>query len=158
ETEFEDVSRQQAAARAQKSGDFDALRRSFLTTASLAYGVTEDFQVGATIGYYRGTDFFAAERDVFGNVDVADADPHGPTDLWLQGKYRFIHDELGSFALIAGFKLPTGNDDQRLSNGEKLEPSSQPGTGAFDEQAGLAWSRFLTPNLTADASAVYTLR
>lgn len=157
-TEFEDLSRHDAAQRAQTSGDFDALRRSFLTTVSLAYGVTEDFQVGATIGYYRGTDFFSAEQDAFGNVDVADADPHGLTDLWLQGKYRFVHDELGSLALIAGAKLPTGNDDQRLSNGEKLEPSSQPGTGAFDGQAGLAWSRFLTPNLTIDASSIYTLR
>lgn len=157
-TEFEDVSRQEAAQRATQSGDFDALRRSFLTTTSLAYGVTEDFQVGATIGYYRGTDFFAAELDANGTPEVADADPHGLTDLWLQGKYRFVHDELGSLALIAGIKLPTGNDDQRLSNGEKLEPSSQPGTGAFDEQAGLAWSRFLTPNLTIDASSIYTLR
>lgn len=158
ETEFEDVDRQEAAQRALKSGDFDALRRSFLTTMSLAYGVTENFQVGASFGYYRGTDFFAAEQDAFGTVDVADADPHGITDLWLQSKYRFVHNELGSLAVLAGFKLPTGNDDQRLSNGEKLEPSSQPGTGAFDGQAGLAWSRYLTPNLTADTSAVYTLR
>jgi hypothetical protein len=158
ETEFEDLSRQDAAQRATKSGDFDALRRSLVTTMSLAYGVTEDFQVGASLGYYRGSDFFSAEQDAFGTVDVADADPHGLTDLWLQGKYRFVHNELGSLALIGGVKLPTGNDDQRLSNGEKLEPSSQPGTGAFDGQAGLAWSRFLTPKLTADASAVYTLR
>lgn len=158
ETEFEDVDRQEAAQRAQTSGDFDALRRSFLTTMSLAYGVTEDLQVGASLGYYRGSDFFAAEQDAFGNVDVADADPHGITDLWLQGKYRFVHNEFGSLAVLAGFKLPTGNDDQRLSSGEKLEPSSQPGTGAFDGQAGLAWSRYLTPNLTADTSAVYTLR
>jgi hypothetical protein len=157
-TEFEDLSRDDAAQRAQTSGDFDALRRSFLTTLSLAYGVTEDFQVGATLGYYRGTDFFSAEQDALGNVEVSDADPHGLTDLWLQGKYRFVHNELGSIAVIAGVKLPTGNDDQRLSNGEKLEPSSQPGTGAFDGQAGLAWSRFLTPNVTIDASSIYTLR
>ena len=157
-TEFENVDRQEAAQRTVTAGEFDALRRSFLTTASLAYGLTEDFQVGASFGYYRGTDFLAGETNVNGAVEFADADPHGITDLWLQSKYRFVHNELGSLALIAGFKLPVGEDDQRLSNGEKLEPSSQPGTGAFDGQAGLAWSRFLTPNLTIDASSIYTLR
>ena len=54
--------------------------------------------------------------------------------------------------------MPTGRDDVKLSNGAKLDPSSQPGTGSYDFQLGLAYSRFLTANLTLDASAIYTFR
>jgi len=46
----------------------------------------------------------------------------------------------------------------RLSNGEPLEPSSQPGTGVWAYQVGAAYSRFLTPRITTDASALYTIR
>jgi len=60
--------------------------------------------------------------------------------------------------LIGGVKLPIGDDDERLSNGEKLEPSSQPGTGAVDWQIGVAYSRFLTSRTTIDASTIYTFR
>jgi hypothetical protein len=86
------------------------------------------------------------------------ADPDGITDLWLNLKYRLVRGEPGNLAIVAGLKLPTGTDDETLDNGEKLEPSSQPGTGAFDVRAGLAYTRYLNSALTLDASAVYTLR
>src|SRR5947199_3729138 len=49
-TQFERFSEADAAARAAKSGDFDALERGFLTTVDVAYGVTDEFQVVASIG------------------------------------------------------------------------------------------------------------
>ncbi len=64
----------------------------------------------------------------------------------------------GHLAVLLGLKLPTGVDDEELDNGEELEPSSQPGSGAVDYQAGLAYSRYLTSRVTWDASGVYTLR
>src|SRR6185436_2479326 len=64
----------------------------------------------------------------------------------------------GNLSLIGGLKLPTGRDDVHLDNGERLEPSSQPGSGAWDFQGGLAYSRFLTSRWTIDASVLYTLR
>jgi hypothetical protein len=64
----------------------------------------------------------------------------------------------GNLAVIGGVIAPTGRDDVELSNGELLEPSSQPGTGAWAYQVGLAYSRFLTSRITTDASAIYTIR
>jgi len=36
---------------------FDALARGFITTAEFVYGVTDDFQVGASIGYFAAMNF-----------------------------------------------------------------------------------------------------
>lgn len=157
-TGFEHVSRAEARNIAIRSGEFDALRRSFVETVSVAYGVSDDLQLGLATGYYAGTDFIDAEADGMGGAESATADPHGLTDLWLSAKVRVKHDAGGHVALIGGIKLPTGRDDVTLSNGELLEASSQPGSGAVDFQAGAAYSRYLTPRVTLDASALYTLR
>jgi hypothetical protein len=158
-TSFQRFSRTQAEQHAAQSGEFDAVDYSLIVSTSLAYGITDDFQVGATIGYYAANNFVSADRDEeTGEVTSGEADPAGLTDLWLNAKYRLMHGKPGSLAVIGGFKLPTGRDDVRLDNGELLEPSSQPGSGAIDFQAGLAYSRFLTAQWTIDASALYTLR
>ncbi len=165
-TEFEHISREEAEARAAHSGGFDALERSFLTTLGLAYGITNDFQLGAQIGYYSGDNFVDAHaHDGHGGghgheaeIESGVGNPHGLTDLWLTGKYRLLKGAPGNLSLLGGVKFPTGRDDFRLSNGEKLEPSSQPGSGAYDFQAGLAYSRFLTSHITLDTSGAYTFR
>jgi hypothetical protein len=157
-TQFESVSETQARQHATTSGEFDALRRAEVVTASLSYGVNDLLQVGASWGYYRGTDFVHAEFDPQTGATSSSGDPRGITDLWLQSKLQLTKGAPGNLALLAALKLPTGNDSQHLDDGTRIEPSSQPGTGAVDGQAGLAWSRFLTSRLTLDASALYTLR
>jgi hypothetical protein len=157
-TQFQNISRAGAERRALQSGEFDALDRSFLTTASLAYGVTDYVQVGAQIGYYSGDNFVAAESDDGASAESASADPSGLTDLALAAKVRVVRGKPGNVSVIGGVIAPTGRDDVRLSNGAALEPSSQPGTGAWSYQLGAAYSRFLTPRVTTDASAVYTIR
>lgn len=157
-TWYESFSTAEAAAHAINSGEFDAIDRTLVETLSLAYGITDDFQIGAQTGWYSGSNFVDAEADGMGGAEVATADPEGMTDLWLQGKLRVMHGASGHLSVLAGIKLPTGKNDERLSNGEELEPSSQPGTGAFDFQAGLGWSRYLTSRTTIDAGGVYTLR
>jgi hypothetical protein len=68
-TQFQDISRSGAERRALNSGEFDALKRSWLTSASIAYGITDDFQIGLTIGYYAGENFIDAEsEDVIGTA------------------------------------------------------------------------------------------
>ena len=52
-SQFQHFDRAGAVERAIKGGDFDALDHGFFTTASGAYGITEDLQVGASIGYFR---------------------------------------------------------------------------------------------------------
>jgi hypothetical protein len=157
-TRYESITRAEAAARAVQNGDFDGIDRTFVESVSIAYGVTDDFQIAAQTGWYAGDNFVAAESDGMGGATVATADPRGMTDLWLQGKLRVMHGQAGHLAAIAGVKLPTGKDDVRLSNDEKLEASSQPGSGAVDGQVGLAYSRYLTAQSTIDASGVYTFR
>lgn len=157
-TQFEDISRAGAERRAIQSDEFDALKNATVTTLSLAYGVVENLQVGGAIGYYFGNDFIDAEADGLGGAESATADPEGLTDLSLNAKYRFIQGAPGNIAVIGGVIVPTGRDDVRLDNGESLEPSSQPGTGAWAFQLGLAYSRFLTSQITVDGSAIYTLR
>lgn len=76
----------------------------------------------------------------------------------LTAKYRVLKGPRGHLAILGGVKLPTGKDDAELTHGDLAEPSSQPGSGAVDYQAGLAYSRFLTDRVTLDASGVYTLR
>ena len=157
-TGFEHISRDEAEQRAIESGGFDAISRSVIASTSLTYGVTDDLQVGALWGYYWGDNFIDATSNGMGGAESGTVDPDGLTDLWLSSKWRIMKGAPGNLSLIGGVKFPVGKDNIHLSNGELLEPSSQPGSGAFDFQLGAAYSRFLTSNLTIDASAIYTLR
>lgn len=165
-TEFEHLSEAEVASRVGQGGDhFDTLTRSFLNTVSLAYGVTDDLEVSGTIGYYYAQNFISGHTHAHHGggheeeeVNIGTADPNGITDLWLNAKYRIVEGAPGNIALIGGIKFPTGRDDIVLSNDHALEPSSQPGSGSFDFQAGAAYSRFLTSQVTIDASGVYTFR
>jgi hypothetical protein len=157
-TRFEKIGRAEAERRAEKAGEFDTLEEAYLTSASLSYGVTSEFQVGATIGYYAGHNFIEAESEDGAPPESSTADPEGLTDLALSAKLRLLRGAPGNLSVVGGVIVPVGNDDQRLANGELLEPSSQPGTGAWAFQVGLGYSRFLTSRWTIDASGVYTIR
>jgi len=156
-SQFEHFSKTAAIERAREGGDFDALDRGFLTSVELSYGLVEDLQVSASVGYFVGRNFRSADAED-GTVDVATAEPTGLTDLALTAKYRVLKGQPGNLAIIGGVKFPTGRDDVHLSNSVTLSPTDQPGTGAFDFPVGVAYSRFLTPHLTVDASAIYTIR
>lgn len=158
-TQFEDVDAEEAEERAADAGNFDGLDYAVVTTFSLSYGITEDLQAGARIGYYAANDFIDAEVEEGGTeADSSVGDPEGLTDLYLTLKYRFLKGRPGNLAGVVGIKLPTGKHDQQLASGETLEPSSQPGSGSVDYQLGVAYSRFLTSRATVDASALYTFR
>jgi len=158
-TKFESVSRDGAERRAAEAGGFDALDSAFITTVGASYGIFNDFQISASIGYYAGNNFIDAEVDEdTGETESAVSDPQGLTDLTISAKYRLLHGEPGNLSVIGGVIFPTGRDDVKLSSGEALEPSSQPGTGEWGFQIGTAYSRFLTSRITVDASALYTTR
>jgi hypothetical protein len=157
-TQFEHFSRSAAENRARIGGDFDALDRGFITTAELGYGVTEDFQIGASIGYYIGHDFRGADLEDDGSIETSTTNPDGLTDLALLGKYRLLRGRPGNLALIGGVVIPTGRASVGLRNGEGLSPTDQPGTGRWGIPLGLAYSRFLTSRVTVDASVLYTYR
>jgi hypothetical protein len=158
-TKFKRFDQAEAEAHAATAGEFDAVDWSLVTSLSVAYGIVDDFQISATLGYYHASNFISAELDPDTNTVSSGTDnPSGLTDLWINPKFRVMKGKPGNLAIIGGIKVPIGNDNQRLDNDELLEPSSQPGSGAWDFQTGLAYSRFLTSQLTLDASGVYTFR
>jgi hypothetical protein len=155
-TKFRKVNAEQAESIALESGEFDAIQESYLTTGSLAYGITDDFQIGAILGYYKANNFIDAEAED-GVAESSAANPDGITDFAVSAKYRVLRGYPGNLSVIAGAIAPTGRNDVLLASGESLEPSSQPGTGEWGCQLGLAWSRFLTSRITADVSGIYTV-
>lgn len=133
--------------------EVDLLDSSLFSTLSLSYGVTADFQLGLTYGYY------AAEGNrELENGDWVTFDPDGFSDLWLTGKYRFYQGSAGRLALIGGIKAPTGDSSLTNSEGERVEPSATAGTGAWDALAGIAYTLPISERLTLDSSALYTVR
>lgn len=162
-THFENLTSSQIAHRAEQVGGehahFDALRWNLLTTFELSYGVLEDLQLSLSTGLYRGDDVREGHVEETGEVETHDhGDVVGWTDLWVSGKYRFLKGPYGQAAALAGVKLPTGRDDVRGAEDEKLEPTLQPGSGAFDFLAGAAYSVWLVERLSLDASTSYTFR
>lgn len=158
-TKFENISRRGAERQALQSGEFDALDDATITSVGLSYGLIENLQIGAQLGYYWGQNFIDAESEDGLTAESDTVDPEGLTDLAITGKFRFLQGKPGNVSVIGGVVLPTGRDDVRLQESAALlEPSSQPGTGAVAYQIGLAYSRFLTSRITIDASAIYTIR
>ena len=158
-TEFEDIALGASQEKAAKAGSFDILDRSFITTLSVAYGVFENFQLSATMGYYIAVNAREVEFDAEeGESEITTYNPNGFTDLWLTGKYRFYRGPIGQFAIMSGIKFPTGRWDVKNSAGELVEPSATAGSGSWDVLFGAAYSRFITARWTADTSFQCILR
>jgi hypothetical protein len=162
-TSFEELTKAQIEEKALRvEGEhhhFDAIRTANIWSLDLAYGVMEDLQIGLSTGWYRGENLREAEVES-GSLTFHDlGDVTGPTDLWTNAKYRFLRGPYGSWAAFGGIKFPTGRDDVRGDDTlERLDPSLQPGSGAFDFLAGTAYSVFLTSRFTLDASLQYIRR
>ena len=136
---------------------FDFLERSFLTTLSLGLGVTENFQLGLSFGYYAAEGAGEIATVEGGERERITFDPDGWTDLWLTGKLRIYRGPAGQVALYAGVKAPVGETRIFNSAGERIEPASSPGSGAWDGMVGAAYTQSLTPSLALDASVQYTM-
>lgn len=137
-------------------GSAASLEHSALATASLRYGVTETTVLGARVAWWW-TDGYAVGPELAGGGGPFEGDPGGPSDLWLDGSWRFHRHPRGDFAFLFGVKLPFGADDERLEGGGRISPSDQASTGAVDFRAGLAWTNQLTERLRFDASVERTL-
>ena len=156
-TQFESLSAGASEGKAAKAGSFDLLDSSSITSLSLAYGVFENFQISATMGYYAASRAREVEYED-GESELTTYNPNGFTDLWLTGKYRVYRGPIGQFALMAGLKMPTGRWDVKNSAGELVEPSATAGSGSWDFLVGTAYSRFLTERWTVDTSFQYIFR
>ncbi|MCK6439112.1 MAG: transporter [Planctomycetes bacterium] len=145
------------------SGDdahFDALRWSMLKTFELTYGLFDNFQIGASFGIYHGEDL--REGHIHGDESYGFhnfGDISGMTDPWLNAKLCLSSGPEGHLSVFGGIKFPWG-DDEETGDGEDepLEPSLQPGSGAYDYSFGAAYSRWLSPQTSFDASIQHTFR
>jgi hypothetical protein len=156
-TQFESISAGASQEKAAKAGSFDLLDSSSITSLSLAYGVFENFQISASMGYYAASKAREVEFED-GESELTTYNPNGFTDLWLTGKYRVYRGPIGQFALMGGLKIPTGRWDVKNSAGELVEPSATAGSGSWDFLIGTAYSRFLTERWTVDTSFQYIFR
>ncbi|KAB2834010.1 MAG: transporter [Candidatus Brocadia sp.] len=156
-TEFESISNPKLLRKAEEAGAFDVIDRTFLHTIDMGYGITDDLTIGLGIGWFETINFREGEFED-DEVEIFQANPDGITDLWLSGKYRFWRGPQGHYAIIAGVKFPTGVDDKKNSEGEKIETVEQPGSGSYDFATGFAYSRWLTEKWTLDTNIQYTYR
>lgn len=167
-TFFEELGNNAVARRTGKVDDdhphFEALDWSVVQMFELTYGIFDSFQIGAAIGFYRGDDFREGEihhGDEHGDEVEIDqfGDIQGVTDLWVTGKWEAVKGPWGRLAPYVGIKLPTGRDDLRgHSNDHALEPSVQPGTGAFDFLFGSGYTFPVNARLDLHGSGQYILR
>ena len=99
------------------------------TTLALQYGLRNNIQLGIALPYV------AHEEAGIGFEDRAE----GVGDVSLLGKWRFYRwDAPGralNVSLLAELSVPTGEDDA-TSNGLRLEPELQPGSGGLDPAIG----------------------
>jgi hypothetical protein len=127
-----------------------SLDYSLLSTATLRYGVADTLTMSATLAYWW-TDGYTVGRETIDGT-VSEGDPMGPSDLWLEGSWRFLRNPRGDFAFLFGVKLPFGSDDKRLDDGRAISPADQASTGAVDFRGGFALTNQLTERLRFDAS------
>jgi hypothetical protein len=136
---------------------FDAVDWTLLGTIEAQYGVVEGVQLGLAWGYYLADDLREGhvEAGVYELHDIGRVS--GIADLWINGKVRVLKGPEGSLSILGGIKAPVGDNEER-HEGERLDASLQPGSGSWDVMIGAAYSRYLTPRITLDAGATYTLR
>jgi hypothetical protein len=103
-------------------------------TLTMMYGATESLQLGLAVPYVsRAHEHIMSETGELERWNL-----HGIGDVMLHARYRFG----GELWAMGGVKLPTGASG--LKNGaERVEVAMQPGSGATDILAGLAWERVL---------------
>lgn len=159
-TEFEHIGASKLLRLGEETGDFDAVDRAFFNSIEAAYGVTDDFTLGLSLGWFEANNFRVAEvsEEDPEEIERLRGNPDGLTDLWLFGKYRVYRGLQGHVSFLGGIKFPTGRDDAKLNNGEKIEAVEQPGSGSYDFAIGVAYSRWLTERCTMDSNVQYIFR
>lgn len=124
---------------------------------NIAYGITDDLTVGASLPYVERNDIRAAHNNAgVGEVEFA-GDSSGVSDLTLFGQYRFFQNDTVDIAVIAGIKIPTGDSNEREAEGELFETEHQPGSGSWDPFAGIAFNRkFERAGISANVLYTFT--
>ena len=156
-TNFRDSTPAEAVEIASGQGRYDYVQYEHVESAGISLGVTDTIQIDARTGWYTGSGFVQATDGPDG-VAAGVADPSGLTDTWITSRWRVVDDPAmkSQAALIAGVRLPTGDDEERLDDGTLLDPDDQPGGGGVGFVFGVGWTQSPAHQLTVDASALWT--
>ncbi len=120
---------------------------------TLAYGVLDDFQIDLNVPVVSKLSIDIDSHSRLGSQDRAT----GFGDMRFGTKYRFWKEGVEA-ALITGIKFPSGVTSRRKENGDKFEIESQPGSGSWDADFGLALSRRFKDRISVAGSFQYFLR
>jgi hypothetical protein len=129
---------------------------------SLSYGLNPDLTISARLPYVLRTDIREGAHSHSGGVALNEAvnrgDADGIGDIAFLGQYRFLNSRTTGteWALLAGFKAPTGRTNVHDRNGELFDAEFQPGSGSWDWTAGLAVSQRLSGRASLHANVLYT--
>jgi hypothetical protein len=134
-----------------------SIDRSLVLRAGAAVGIADDWTVGLDLPFVNHRDL--REASLGGAPDFeSNGDQSGLGDLSLFAQWRCYKDASTdrSASLYGGVRLPTGETNLLASDGSRLEPDHQPGSGSVDPFVGLAVAQGFGAT-TLGASAVYTL-
>ncbi len=134
-----------------------SIDRSMALRAGIVHAIDDRWTIGADLPFIHNQNLREA-FDNGGTPDIAESgDQNGLSDLSVFAQWNAWRDvESARFAsLYFGAKLPTGDTSEKASDGSRLEPDHQPGSGSFDPFVGLAASKSYGTTTVA-ASTVYT--
>jgi hypothetical protein len=159
-TDYEHYSDAELAAYASHHVHAHGVDYSLTNTVNAAYGVTDNFAVGARLPHvYRNNVRAASHVHGGGGTVINSADEMGDSsgvgDLTVTGNYRLINTPAFHAAVQAGVKIPTGRTNVSLG-GETLEAEHQPGSGSWDGIAGASMGMPVGPvDLDFEVSYIY---
>lgn len=139
--EFDDISDNELEAFGAAMKDIHSIDNLFNYQANIAYGISNNITLGASIPYLERNNIRAA-HNVMGKGEVeAAGNASGIGDVRLFGQYRFFHDNRQDMAITAGIKTPTGTTREKETGGALFETDHQPGSGSWDPFFGMAFNR-----------------
>ena len=120
-----------------------SIDRGLALRAGVVHALDDRWTVGFDLPFIHNQNL----REAFDNAGTPDikgnGDQNGLGDLSAFAQWNAWRDvESRRFAsLYFGTKIPTGETHETASDGERLEPDHQPGSGSFDPFVGLALSK-----------------
>jgi Putative MetA-pathway of phenol degradation len=147
------------------------------SSVGYSLGITEGITLSVALPYIRRDGFREASHDheddhhnETGEAEhheeqsepegeVFSSDISGWGDVSLLGRFALNRDEPSRhyYALLAGLKTPTGNTNEKLSDGEKAEVDHQPGSGSWDPLLGIAYSTQISAQWSVSSNLLYHL-
>lgn len=117
------------------------------------HGVLDDLDVYLIAPYASNSSLQIHDEKSIGRKERTS----GFSDTSLIGKYRFWKNYFEA-AFITGVKFPTGETSLKDTSKRKFEPEQQPGSGSWDGEFGVAFSKIFLKRFSLAGSFQYILK